>query len=173
MGELDHSQVSGDSRTSWYKIALSWELLGWITIEGRIPCSFTNFITTPELSGPLYVSPDIYHTHITEYFLKRIRRRNGSFREHLSHALPTETIFSLLRLIRSEWLIPDSSEEFLRDTLKIIIEWLQGLGSERPSDLYDRFQGELLRYESPPQFYFEDWDLNVLPAIDSELQPMI
>ena len=53
----------------------------------------------------------------------------------------------------------------LLDILEIIIKWLQvsvnehirqtietknpicfqGLGSERPSDLYDRFQGELLR----------------------------
>jgi hypothetical protein len=73
-GELAHSQVSAVSRTSQYRIVLSWDLLGWITIEGRIPYSFTNYITTPELSGPLYVSPDIYHTQITEYFLEKIHR---------------------------------------------------------------------------------------------------
>ena len=57
---------------SWspqYKIVLSWELLPLILVEGRIPCSFTNFITTPELSGPLYIRSDIYDTQITEYLL--------------------------------------------------------------------------------------------------------
>ena len=51
------------------RIVLSWNLLYWISVENRIPCSFTNFITTPELSGPLYISPDNYHTQITEYLL--------------------------------------------------------------------------------------------------------
>ena len=58
---------------SWppqYRIVLSYDLLAWISVEGRIPCSFTNFITTPELSGALYISPDIYHTQITEYSLQ-------------------------------------------------------------------------------------------------------
>ena len=48
---------------------ISWELLPWIMVEGKIHRSFTNFITTPELSGPLYISPDIYHTQVTEYLL--------------------------------------------------------------------------------------------------------
>ena len=74
MGELNHSQVSVFSRTSQHRIVLSWDLLSWITMEGRIPCLFTNFITTPELSGPMYLSPDIYHTQITEYFLEKIHR---------------------------------------------------------------------------------------------------
>ena len=53
-----------------YKIVLCWGLLSWILVEGtRIPCSFTNFITTPKLSGDLYISPDVYHTQITEYLL--------------------------------------------------------------------------------------------------------
>ena len=51
---------------------LSWELLTWISVKGRIPCSFTNFITTPELSGSLYISPDIYHSQIAEYLLEKI-----------------------------------------------------------------------------------------------------
>ena len=53
------------------RIVLSWNLLlsRWISVEGRIRYSFTNFITTPELSGPFYVSPDNYHTQITEYLL--------------------------------------------------------------------------------------------------------
>ena len=64
--------VQARAFVSWppqYKIVLSWELLYCIFVEGRIPCSFTNFITTPELSGPLYISSDIYHAQITEYLL--------------------------------------------------------------------------------------------------------
>ena len=48
------------------------------------------------------------------------------FREHISRALPTVTIFYLLRSIRSKILIPDCSKEMLLDTLDIIIKWLQG-----------------------------------------------
>ena len=78
MGGLDHIQVSA-FKPSWTlqytgRIVLSWDLLAWISVKGRIPSSFTNFITTPELSGPLYISPDIYHTQITEYLLERIYR---------------------------------------------------------------------------------------------------
>jgi hypothetical protein len=57
------------SWTTQYSIVLSWDLLAWISAEGRIPFSFTKFITSPELSGPLYINPDIYHTQITEYSL--------------------------------------------------------------------------------------------------------
>ena len=67
---LDLVQVSASS--SQYRIVLSWDLLAWISAEDRILCSFTNFITTRELSGPLYISPDIYHTQITEYSLDKI-----------------------------------------------------------------------------------------------------
>ena len=52
-----------------YSIVLSCALLDRMTMDGRIPFSFTNFITTQELSGPFYISPDIYHTQITEYSL--------------------------------------------------------------------------------------------------------
>jgi hypothetical protein len=69
---LDHDQVSNFSGTPQYWIALSWELLAWISLMDRIPCSFTNFITTPELSGPFYIGTDIYHTQITEYSLETI-----------------------------------------------------------------------------------------------------
>ena len=64
--------IRGLSAFSWtpqYKIILSWDLLAWIMVEGKILCSFTNFITIPESSGPLYISPDMYHTQITEYLL--------------------------------------------------------------------------------------------------------
>ena len=56
------------------RIILSWNLLRWISVEGRIPYSFTNFITIPELSGPFYISPDNYHTQITEYSLHKFYR---------------------------------------------------------------------------------------------------
>ena len=70
---LDHVQVSA---SSWspnpqYSIVISWDLLAWISVKDRIPYSFTNFITTPEFSGTLYISPDVYHTQITEYFLEK------------------------------------------------------------------------------------------------------
>ena len=67
-----HNLQATSSAFSWspqYRIMLSWDLLFWVSEEGRIPSSFTDFITTPELSGPLYISSDIYHTQITEYFL--------------------------------------------------------------------------------------------------------
>ena len=71
-GGLGHGQVSAFSWTLQYRIVLSRDLLAWISVEGRILCSFTNFITTPELSGPLYISSDIYHTQITEYLLENV-----------------------------------------------------------------------------------------------------
>ena len=72
------NQVSTLSWTPQYRIALSWDLLAWITRENRIPYSFTDFFTTPELSGPLYISSNIYHTQITEYSLETIFRRHHS-----------------------------------------------------------------------------------------------
>ena len=67
----------GDS--SWtprYRTALSWKLLTTFT-EG-IPRSFTEFITTPEISGPeFYIRSDIYHTQITEYSLETILHYNS------------------------------------------------------------------------------------------------
>ena len=75
---LDHVQVSAFnfSWTPQYRTVLSWDLLDWILVKDRFPYSFTNFITTPELSVPLYISPDIYHTQITEYSLESIYIRN-------------------------------------------------------------------------------------------------
>ena len=72
MGGLNHPQVGPFSGIPEYKIVLSWDLLVWISVKDRIPCSFTNYITTPELSGTLFINPDIYHTQITEYSLKTI-----------------------------------------------------------------------------------------------------
>jgi hypothetical protein len=72
MSGLDHVQVGALSWTPQYRIVLSWDLLGWMSVEGRIFSSFTRFITTPELSGLWYISPDIYHTQLTEYLLGKI-----------------------------------------------------------------------------------------------------
>ena len=68
---LNQVQIGAFSWTAQYRIVLSRDLLDWISVEYRIPHSFTNFITTPELSGSLYISPDIYHTQITEYSLHK------------------------------------------------------------------------------------------------------
>ena len=66
---IDNFQVRAFSWPPQYKIILSWDLLACISVEGRIPPSFTNFITNPGLSRPLFISSDIYHTQITEYLL--------------------------------------------------------------------------------------------------------
>ena len=62
----------GDS--SWtprYRTTLSWDLITWFW--NGIPRSFTEFITTPEISGPeFYIRSDVYHTQITEYSLETI-----------------------------------------------------------------------------------------------------
>jgi len=152
--DSDHVQVDAFSWAPQYKIVLSWDLLAWISLADRILDSFTNFITTPELSGPLYISSDIYHTQITEYLLEKFYKPSHlffipdwGFWAHFSRALPTERIFYQLRSNRSDRLIRDYSGELMLDTLEIIIKWLQGLGSTRPTDLYVRFLGELLRHE--------------------------
>ena len=71
--QLNHDQLTHiSSLTPHYKIVLSWNLLDWILIPDEILRSFTSFITTPELSGPFYISPDNYHAQITEYSLGKI-----------------------------------------------------------------------------------------------------
>ena len=62
----------------WTVIQISWGLLEVVSVDNRILCSFTDFITTPELSGPLYISPDVYHTQITEYSLETLYRHNNN-----------------------------------------------------------------------------------------------
>ncbi|KAF8816488.1 hypothetical protein BYT27DRAFT_7182040 [Phlegmacium glaucopus] len=125
-------------------IQLSWDLLVLESVNGRISSSFTDFMTTPERSGPLYMNPDVYHTQITEFSLGTIFQDllydyqtivDRSFSEHISHALPTELIFYLLRSIPRMVLLPNDTGPGI-----IIIQWLEGLGSERPNDLYDCFQ---------------------------------
>ena len=74
----DYVQANTLSWTPQYRIVLSWPLLAWISVQDSIPYSFTNFITTEELSGPFYINPDIYHTQITEYSLEMIFQHNYS-----------------------------------------------------------------------------------------------
>ena len=78
IGGLDNIQVSTFSWTPQYRMAISWDLIVWISTNDGIPRSFTDFITTPELSGPFYISPNIYHTQITEYSLETIFRHHYS-----------------------------------------------------------------------------------------------
>ena len=78
IGGLNDIQVSTTSSTPQYRIALSWNLLAWISWKNRIPSSFTDFITTPELSGVFYISSNDYHTQITEYSLETIFLRHYS-----------------------------------------------------------------------------------------------
>ena len=77
--------------------ALSWHLLAWLPRGDGILCSFTNFITIPELSGPLYISPDIYHTQITEYLLETILQRYDS--RFVSSFLSASKVFLIAILL--------------------------------------------------------------------------
>ncbi|KAF8816497.1 hypothetical protein BYT27DRAFT_6396545 [Phlegmacium glaucopus] len=146
-------------------VQLSWGLLAERSMDDRISSSFTDFMITQERSGPLYISPDIYHTQITEYSLETIFRRQNnrpspfglydyyfiedwSFDEHISRALPTEMILYLLRSIYTLFLVRDAAAQSMIKLLEIIIKWLEGLGSERPNDLYDRFQEALAAEKS-------------------------
>ena len=64
-------RLGDSSSTPRYRTALSWDLLA--LFSKGIPRSFTEFITTPEISGPkFYIPSDIYHTQITEYSLETI-----------------------------------------------------------------------------------------------------
>jgi hypothetical protein len=68
-GGPNHGQASAFPWTSQYRIVLSWDLLAWMLMDRRIFLSFTDFITTPELSDPLYIAPDIFSTQVMEYLL--------------------------------------------------------------------------------------------------------
>ena len=82
---------------------LSCALLNRMTMEGRIPFSFTNFITTQELSGPFYISPDIYHAQITEYSLLTFKRWA------LFSLLPSSKIFLIIiMLVFSHFIVPSN-----------------------------------------------------------------
>ena len=70
--ELDDVEFNAFYWNPQHRIVLSSKFLAWISVEDRIPCSFTSFITSPELSGPLYISPYDYHTQIAEYSLLSI-----------------------------------------------------------------------------------------------------
>ena len=71
-----------------------------------------------------------YSVRSGEYSIRR--RSDWAFRNHISLALPTETIFYLLRSIRSEFLICNyfGEDVLYLDTLEMIINWLQVSVSE-------------------------------------------
>ena len=152
--DSDHVHVSALSMTPQHTIVLSWNLLIWISTEGGIPCSFTNFIQLQSypvlcISARIFIMPRLQNIHcrpfIGELFLSTanifriaycVRSPSFSldpcflnpdwiFTEHLYRARPTEMIFHLLRSIRSERLIRKYSTKFMIDTLEIIIGWLQ------------------------------------------------
>ena len=61
----------------WTAIQISWDCyLDIVSVDSddAILHSFTDFITTPEISGPLYISPDVYHPQITEHSPETIYR---------------------------------------------------------------------------------------------------
>jgi hypothetical protein len=64
-------------------IRLSWELLCFVSVEGRILSSFTDFITTPEIPGPFYISQAVYHTQIAEYSLETLYQCGNNLRRAL------------------------------------------------------------------------------------------
>ena len=74
-GDVQVGAFSSTPHCPQYRIVLSRDLLESIKMAGEIPPSFTNFMTTPELSNSLYISPDIYHTQITEYLLNEAHLR--------------------------------------------------------------------------------------------------
>ena len=68
---VGQDDIQASSWTPQHRIALSWDLITWF--PNGIPHSLTEFITTPEISGPeFYIRSDIYHTQITEYSLETI-----------------------------------------------------------------------------------------------------
>ena len=67
---LDHVQVSAFSCIPEEKIVLSRDLLALISVEGRILCSFTNFITTRELFWPLVYQSGCVSYSNSEYSLE-------------------------------------------------------------------------------------------------------
>ena len=123
-----------------WRIEFSVLLLSLLQLQSYlVPCISARIFIIPKLPNihcTLFISKlfSLYIEHLPNYYsarsttsLPRIVRQDWCFREHLSHALPTETIFYLLRSIRSEHLIGpgDYSPELMLDVLEIIIKWLQ------------------------------------------------
>ena len=68
--------------------------------------------------------PNCYSVGSSPFYLYNCNiSPNWAFKEHISHALPTELIFYLLRSIPSESLVPFNT--MMLSTLEIIIKWLQ------------------------------------------------
>ena len=130
-----------------WRIEFSVPLLSLSQLQSYlVPCISTRIFIIPKLPNircKQFLSelfslciehlPDCYSAR-PNIFSSQIVRPDWCFREHLSHALPTEMIFDLLRSIPSERLtvnlsypilICDYSEELMADILEIIIKWLQ------------------------------------------------
>ena len=108
-------------------------LTSWQLQSCLIPCisarifiilKLLNIYWTKLISGELF---SLCIEHCPDCYSVRPFYRNESLWDHLSRALPTEMIFGLLRSIRSERLIHD---DYMLDTLEIIIKWLQVSVSE-------------------------------------------
>ena len=85
-----------------YRIVLSCELLTWMTMDGRIPLSFINFITTQELSGPFYIQPGYL-----PYPNYRIFTADTSYVSSLP-LLSSSKIFLIVMLDLSHFLVPSN-----------------------------------------------------------------
>ena len=70
MGGLDHVQVSAFTYTSEYRIVLSWDLLAWISVEDRIPCSFAQIQSylVPCISARVFIIPKLRNIHWRQFF---------------------------------------------------------------------------------------------------------
>ena len=104
----------------------------------------------PFISALIFIMPKLQNTHWGQFYAITLSERfslcidrlpnchsvrpyldddyirsDWAFRRHISRAIPTETIFYLLRSIPSEFLIRGYSRELMLDTLEIIIKWLQ------------------------------------------------
>ena len=71
--------------------------------------------------------PNCYSARPSPFFLYRCCyiSTDWTFTKHLSHALPTDMIFYVLRSIPSDRLIRIEAEKSMLDALEIILNWLQ------------------------------------------------
>ena len=71
LNEPSHFNFSAYTRPPPYRMLLFLGLASLDIGEGQNSL-FTHFIKTSELSGPLYISPDLYYTQSMEYSLEAI-----------------------------------------------------------------------------------------------------
>ena len=122
---------------SRWRIEFSVPLLTLLQLQGYlVPCILAQIIIIPKLPNTRCKQSLSELSSLCTEHLPNCYSSNPSvslsrftpdwcFREHISHALPTEMIFYLLRSICSDGLIRVYSQESMLDILEIIIEWLQ------------------------------------------------